>query len=336
MSTSLPLVTVIALCYNQASFLLDSLESIRRQTHKNIELVIIDDCSTDASTSLIRDWIHRHTLDCVFLAHSRNHGICSSLNEALACTRGKYVSIIATDDIWMPDKTETQVMMLESLPQDVAVVYSDAWQIDPAGNRLPGLFIESHRPFAHMPEGDIFATLVDGNFIPAVTTLIRRDCFETVGVFDENLCYEDWDMWLRIAQHYKFAYSPTISAEYRLVPTSATRTIFATQNRQRFISDYLIAQKLLHSRRLDEQRIKIVTARLINAAEALYRLHYEGRHRYLWNALRHDRRLRTWAMCASSACRIPYPRFLQIVHFYRSVRRKPLNPARSTDPVSHV
>ena len=63
-----------------------------------------------------------------------------------------------------------------------------------------------------------------GNFIPAMTTLIRRECFDRVGVYDENLFYEDWDMWLRISQSYEFAYSEKVAAKYRLVSTSMVRS----------------------------------------------------------------------------------------------------------------
>ena len=75
-----------------------------------------------------------------------------------------------------------------------------------------------------MPAGNIQQVLWEGNFIPAMTTMTRRECVERVGLYDETLFYEDWDMWLRIAKHYNFFYSEQVSAKYRLVGTSMVRS----------------------------------------------------------------------------------------------------------------
>jgi hypothetical protein len=78
-----------------------------------------------------------------------------------------------------------------------------------------------------MHAGDIHNIMWEGNFIPAMTTLIRRDCFEKVGLYDETLFYEDWDMWLRLSHSYDFAFSDEVSAKYRIVGTSMIRSQWA-------------------------------------------------------------------------------------------------------------
>jgi hypothetical protein len=83
-----------------------------------------------------------------------------------------------------------------------------------------------NRDFSEMPQGDVQVALWQANFIAPMTTLIRRECFDRVGLYDENLFAEDWDMWLRISRHYEFVFSPEISAKYRIVRTSATNGQF--------------------------------------------------------------------------------------------------------------
>ena len=114
---------------------------------------------------------------------------------------------------------------MEASGEDVGVLYSDALQIDENGELLPEKFIETHRPLTTMPEGWIFDTLVQGNFIPAMTAVIRLSCFAVVGDADESLLTEDWYLWLRISRQFKFKFFPEPTAYYRLVQSSMVRTL---------------------------------------------------------------------------------------------------------------
>jgi hypothetical protein len=104
----------------------------------------------------------------------------------------------------------------------VGVVYCDAARMDGDGKPLPRTFIEHVGTVGDPPEGDLYETLLARNFLPAGSTLVRRECYEAVGPFDESLAYEDWDMWLRIARRYRFAFSPRIGVRYRVHPSSLT------------------------------------------------------------------------------------------------------------------
>lgn len=225
-----PLVSMIVLCYNQARFVTETLESVRAQTYKPTQLIILDDRSSDDSVAVIESWLQKNGIDCTFIRHQKNQGICISLNEALSHATGKYISMIASDDVWLPDKISRQVEIMESQPDKVGVLYSDAFQIDEHGNALTDMFIAAHRSLPEMPKGQILDTLLEGNFIPGMTTLIRRSCFDKVGLYDETLPWEDWDMWMRIARHHSFIYSPVPSAKYRTHDQSYSRS-----NRQRMV-----------------------------------------------------------------------------------------------------
>jgi glycosyltransferase involved in cell wall biosynthesis len=222
-----PLVSAIVLCYNQARFVVECLESVKAQNYPNLELIVNDDASKDDSVAVIDDWLAKNSIPHHFLKNKTNQGICRSLNNILRQTRGKYTSGIAADDVWLPGKLRTQVELMERLPAKVGVVYSDALQMDENGKLLPEKFINAHRRFETMPTGNLHKVLWEGNFIPAMTTLIRRDCFEKVGMYDETLFYEDWDMFLRISRCFDFAYSDEVSAKYRKVGTSMIRSQWA-------------------------------------------------------------------------------------------------------------
>jgi glycosyltransferase involved in cell wall biosynthesis len=215
MQTGNPLVSMIVVCYNQSRFVVETLESVKAQTYKTTQLIIVDDCSSDDSVAVIDNWVRKNGIDCTFIRHQKNQGICKSLNDVLAVVTGKYVSMVASDDVWLPDKIARQVEIMESQPDHVGVVYSDAFQMDEHGHTLPDMFIAAHRKLPEMPQGQILNVLLEGNFIPGMTTLIRRSCYDQVGLYDENLPWEDWDMWMRLARHYSFLYSPTPSAKYR-------------------------------------------------------------------------------------------------------------------------
>ena len=229
--TQWPLVSAIMLCYNQARFAEECLEAIKAQNYPNLELIVNDDASKDDSVAVVEQWLARNpAIPHVFLRNKTNLGICRSLNNAMRQAKGKYISGIAADDVWLPSKLRNQVAFMESLPGKVGLVYSDAMQMDEEGKELPLKFLESpgrNRRFSKMPEGDVQTVLWQANFIAPMTTLIRRECFERVGLYDENLFAEDWDMWLRISRHYEFVYSPEISAKYRMVGTSASNGQFA-------------------------------------------------------------------------------------------------------------
>jgi glycosyltransferase involved in cell wall biosynthesis len=225
-----PLVSCMVTCYNQARFVTECLEAVKAQNYPNLELIVNDDASQDDSVAVIEEWLGKNGIPHLFLKSATNQGICRSVNNVLRRTHGKYISGIAADDVWLPGKLRTQVEMLEALPPKVGVVYSDALQMDQQGRLLPLRFMEADgRSFGSgvVPQGNIHLALWQGNnFIAPMTTLTRRECFDRVGLYDESLFAEDWDMWLRLSRHYEFAYSPEVSAKYRVVGTSATRLSF--------------------------------------------------------------------------------------------------------------
>ncbi len=315
------LVSVIAVCYNQSPYVLECLESIRTQTYPNIQLIIMDDCSRDDSVAVMQKWIESTGVAATFIAHAQNQGICRTFNEGLAHATGEYIAFVAADDVYLPEKISEQVRLLEQLPDTVGVVYSDSWQIDEAGNLLPLKFIEAHREFERPPEGDIFPLLLEKNFIPAMTTLIRQKCYQAVGHYDENLCYEDYDLWLRISQRFHFAYSPVISTKYRIVRRSASRTVLHLPSWPTLRSNFIIYEKCLSSSKLDHSLRRLILDQLNTFAEQMYAGRHRGRSRYLLKLAWYDPRPYSVAMCICSLAGLSITHFAGLVNRFGSVRQ---------------
>jgi glycosyltransferase involved in cell wall biosynthesis len=314
---SYPLVTVFVGCYNHSRFVEECLDSVRYQTYAKLQVIIFDDCSKDNSVSVIENWLKDHELDWQFIPHSTNIGICASLNEVLRLARGKYISMIAADDVWLPDKTSRQVEMMEQMPGDVGVVYSDAFQIDENGERLPQMFIEAYRKFVVPPEGFLFDVLWEGNFIPAMTTLIRRDCFTKVGLYDEDLCFEDWDMWMRISRKFRFAYERVPEAKYRVISSSAVRTMSVALDR----SIELLKVKYLFRGWLNAEQQGDAALALEGAMTRSYQVGSRIPLRWKVTLLKQNCSSRTICLVICSICGLSFARFKQILAFGVTLKR---------------
>lgn len=301
--TDAPLVTVIVGCFNHARFVEECLDAVRAQTYSNLEWIIFDDSSTDNSVAVIREWLRRNQVAANFIAHTKNVGVCKSLNEVIALARGKYVSMIAADDVWMPDKITMQVTLMEQLPESVGVAYSDAYRIDERGLPVAGMFIESHQKRGTPPSGAIGGELWSDNFIPAMTTLIRKKCFDEVGAYDEQLGYEDWDMWIRISARFEFAFCSQPTARYRLVATSLShgRRDVMIDSTARMYAKWLDARLVPPA-----HRTKAVDTLCIYAAALYRKADPRGRH-YLWKAFKYRPTVRRFLAVITCSLGIPAP-----------------------------
>ena len=211
-----PLVSILAVSYNHERYVRETLESIRNQSYSNIELVILDDCSSNNTVQIIRDWIEEFDVDCKFIAHQENKGVCKTFNEGLNNCSGKYYFSVSCDDILFLDKVTKQVAFFDEQGQDVGMIYTNAAMFFEDNPERKEVFIDHHRKDALKPSGNIFDDLLKRNFIPGMSALIRLDILKSLGGFDDELMYEDDDMWLRIAKKYQIVYLDAVTVKYRL------------------------------------------------------------------------------------------------------------------------
>jgi glycosyltransferase involved in cell wall biosynthesis len=197
--TSDPLISVIIPTYNRAAFIKRSVNSVVKQSYKNIEIIVVDDGSTDNTENLIKNVRDKRIK---YIKHTENKGVSHARNTGIKIARGEYISFLDSDDEIYPKKIETQYKKLHVLPNTYGLIY--------CGHRI---FINSTNEYVEDFLGqkydNIKEILLKRCLFAVHAPLIRKMCFEKCGLFDESLVEcEDWDMWIRLSQHYKFTVIP--------------------------------------------------------------------------------------------------------------------------------
>jgi glycosyltransferase involved in cell wall biosynthesis len=206
----MPLVSVVLTSYNHAPYLPQAIESALGQTLGDTEIVAIDDASTDGSVDVLQRYADRLRV----VLHETNQGTYASLNEGIALTSAPYIAILNSDDVWLPDKLRQQVAVIERDPR-IGLVHTGFRVIDAEGKPVAGnpLGVRFHPN----PQGDLLAELLTRNLFITSSVLFRRECIERCGRFEESLFgMGDWDLWLRIAEHYTIGYVPEPLTLYRI------------------------------------------------------------------------------------------------------------------------
>ena len=220
-----PIVTVICTCYNHASYVKEALSSVMEQTYPHIQLIVVDNFSTDTSVAVISEFLSPYP-GILFLQNKKNKGICRAFNEAAALAKGSYLIDLSADDVLMPDRIERQVAEFERLPEEYGLIYSNVAYIDPQG-RLTGYGFQEHDT---PPSGDIFAPLLEKHFLPSPTTLFKTSVFFSLGGYNETLAFEDFDYWIRCARNYSFGYLNEVTTKKRVLPQSLSSQFYDTSS----------------------------------------------------------------------------------------------------------
>jgi teichuronic acid biosynthesis glycosyltransferase TuaG len=201
-----PRVSAIIPTYNYARYAAAAVESALSQSFKDLEIVVVDDGSTDETAETLRPFGR-----CIRYIRQAHRGLAAARNMGIRVSRGRYLAFLDSDDLWLPDKTSMQIAQLDPNPA-VGLVYCEAALFTEASpTEIP------HSYWAHHPSGRILPSLLRHNVVPSPTPMVRREMFDQVGLFDESLgACEDWDMWIRIAQVSEFGYVDRVLAKYRL------------------------------------------------------------------------------------------------------------------------
>jgi glycosyltransferase involved in cell wall biosynthesis len=219
-----PRVSVFVTSYNHARYVEEALESLRRQTSRDFEVIITDDASTDDCADVIEAWLARTGYPAQFIRNDKNRGICANRNTALARASGSFVCSLSGDDCYEPERIERQLECFLAQPGQVAAVYSDMIIVNAEGRPVGHSFLDLTLEGAQPPQGEIFARILSGNFLPAPATMVRRSAIDSVGGYDESLSYEDLDMWLRLSFRYQFVYLPGALVRYRWLSSSMSNS----------------------------------------------------------------------------------------------------------------
>lgn len=226
-------VSVIILTYQSAQFIRETIESVLAQTYKDYEIIVVDGRSTDGTMEILESYGNR-----IRIAVQDSKGIASARNIGILLSEGEYVAFVDSDDLWLPEKLAIQVTFLDKEPSRVGLVYSDAF-LFPEDDASKSSYLANKRAFqiGKPHKGKVGGQLFVENFIPASTVVIRKSCFEKVGLFDESLMLcEDIDMWTRIAESFEIDFQHLVLAKIRLHLGSAT------SNREQLLKSQIILE----------------------------------------------------------------------------------------------
>ena len=208
--TNCDLVSVVIPVYNAERYLQQTLDSVFRQTYRNIEVVAVDDGSTDQSLQILESYG-----DQLKLVKQPNKGAAAARNLGARVATGKWIAFLDSDDIWAADKTRQQ---LEDCAQYLWS-YSDNEFYGGVNNG------KKDSDFSPKSEGNILQELIQCNFIGTSSVIIDREMFLGFGGFDESLdSIEDWELWMRIAAQHKAGYCKKALVQYRIPPASMSRS----------------------------------------------------------------------------------------------------------------
>ncbi len=258
-----PLVSVIVPTFNRAYCLLRTIDSALGQTYGHLEVIVVDDGSTDDTRSLLERTYGQDRR--VRYVYQHNCGVSGARNHGIRESRGSYVAFLDSDDIWKPWKVEIQVACLAS--RSIGMVWSEMEAIDPAGNVFSNAYLRemysayrwwreedlfsgvtglldivpghaSVPPEAVLYTGDIFSQMVMGSLVHTSTVMLTRKRLERVGGFDESLRFsgEDYDFHLRTCREGPVGLISLPTIQYqRGMPDRLTRPEFGPHLASNFL-----------------------------------------------------------------------------------------------------
>lgn len=245
-------VSVVTPTYNRAYCLTRAIDSALSQTHKALEVIVVDDGSTDGTEELVRSRYGAESR--LRYLRQANSGVTVARNRALEVARGDYIAFLDSDDVWKPWKVEMQLACLRSHPA-VGMIWSDMEAVGPDGTVVAARYLRTmysaYRWFTlgelfqesvsldsliDLPDGgcethcfyvgDIYSAMVMGNLVHTSTVLLRRDRFEKVKSFDEalSLAGEDYDFHLRTSREGLVGFANVATIQYQIgMPDRLTR-----------------------------------------------------------------------------------------------------------------
>ncbi len=249
-----PLVSIICICYNHDRFVSEAIDSVLKQTYQNIELVVVDDASTDRSKAVIHDKIGADD-QIRFLDLPENVGNCKAFNQALKLVSGEFIIDLAADDVLLPDRVALGIEEFAKQPDEFGVNFTNAMLIKEDGTFLKHHYAidASGKASQSVPEGDLFQELLSSYFISPPTMMYKKSVLDYLDGYDENLTYEDFDFWVRSSRKFKYCYTDKILVKKRVVANSKSHRQYSIGSRDIY-STFLIMKKALGLLRTENER----------------------------------------------------------------------------------
>lgn len=225
-----PKVSIVIPTYNQADFLPKAIQSALNQTYRDWEMIIVDDGSTDNTEEIVKGYKESRIR---YIVKKYNFGVSAARNTGIKNSGGKYIAFLDSDDEWFPEKISCQMKIFQKEDSKCGVVCTGGYIIK---DNKKTISIKS----ISLSSNSFYRKILLENTVGTSTVLVKKECFEKVGLFDESLknC-EDWDMWIRIAKYYKFIFIKLPLIKYYIHPGQQSENIFSKVNaRKRILFKY--------------------------------------------------------------------------------------------------
>ena len=213
----MPTVSVIIHTYNNEKFIAETVESVLNQTYKDYEIIVVDDGSVDGTRDALMPYMQK-----IRYHYKENGGIASAKNAGIGLSQAEFVAFLDHDDLWVPDKLQLQMEHFNENPQ-IGLVYAKYTSF------------RDGKELRTKPEkgysGWIFKELLSKSFIQTSTVVVKRECLDAVGPYDETFSLGDeYDMFLRIAQKFQCGFVDKGLTRYRVHDTNASNNDFLFDN----------------------------------------------------------------------------------------------------------
>jgi glycosyltransferase involved in cell wall biosynthesis len=200
-----PSISAIVACHNYGRYLAGALDSVLGQTHEDLEVIVVDDGSSDETREVIGPFLADPR---VRYYRTEHRGQSPTKNLGIRMARAPLLAFLDADDLWMRDKLQRQLAVLKADP-GLGVVYTRRLLIDPDGRQLA-------YPQPSLHRGKVLEAMFRTNFVCFSSALVRRSAIKAAGPFDESLNLAiDYDLWLRLAMSYRFDYVDEPLVQYR-------------------------------------------------------------------------------------------------------------------------
>jgi len=209
-----PLVSVIIPAYNSGEFISEAISSVLRQTYTEYEIIFVDDGSTDSTREIIENNFPQ-----IKYFYIPNQGVSRARNYGIRRARGEFIAFLDADDLWLPEKLEKQLNVFKAY-QDCMLVFTEELVFDTNGFRK-ARFLKKEK----LMKGDVVKNIFIYSNVTTSTVMVRRDVFQEIGYFEENLkAAEDDNLWMRIAYKYTIHLLDEELIHYRLTENSLSRS----------------------------------------------------------------------------------------------------------------
>jgi glycosyltransferase involved in cell wall biosynthesis len=188
-------VSVIIPTHNRPEYLPTAIRSVLGQTYQDFEIIVVDDASTDETLEIVGSFDDERLR---YLRLETSSGAAAARNKGIEKSAAEYLAFLDDDDEWLPDKLRLQVEKIENSAAHVGMVYTGYLAVE----RSTGQVIDIRRP---TQRGDLYHALLKDNWVSSTSSvLMKRECVQKIGMFDETLpSFQDYDLWIRISKHFR-------------------------------------------------------------------------------------------------------------------------------------